>query len=86
MMRGGKRTHRIRRTGIACEQKSLAAAAAEVLSPAVAASTLFGHPFFSAKTLEGRRLSPYPFERMFAHIVKAHARYHPGSVARKRLS
>src|SRR5579863_8270615 len=86
MMRGRERTHWIRRTGIPAEQKSLTAAAAEVFSPAVAASTRFGHPFFSAKTLEGRGLSPYPFERMFAHIVKAHARNHSCSMAGKRLS
>src|SRR5580692_540651 len=85
-MRGRERTHWIRRTGIPGEEKSLTAAAAEVLSPAVAASTRFGHPLFSAKTLEGRGLSPYPFERMFAHIVKPHARNHSRSMARKRLS
>src|SRR5580692_2236146 len=85
-MRGRERTHWIRRTGIPGEEKSLTAAAAEVLSPAVAASTRFGHPLFSAKTLEGRGLSPYPFERMFAHIVKAHARNHAGSMTRKHLS
>jgi len=70
MMLGRECTDWIGRTGIAGEQKSLAAAAAEVLRPALAASTRFGHPLLSAKALEGRRLSPYPFQRMLAHIVK----------------
>src|SRR5580704_4524184 len=86
MMSGRKGADWIRRGAIPSDQKSLAAATAKVLRPALAASTRLRHPMLSPKTLEGSGLSPYPFERMFAHIVKAHARNHSRSMARKYLS
>ena len=52
MMGGRQGTGRIGCRGIAGEQQGLAAASAEIFGAAVATAAWFGHPFFSAKTLE----------------------------------
>src|SRR5271165_1568337 len=84
-MLGRERADGIRSAGVAGEQKSLAAAAAEILRAALTASTRFGHPLLSAKALERSRLSPNPFQRTLAHIVKAHAGNDSRRVTRKHL-
>jgi len=86
MVRGREAADWICRAGIARDQKSLAAATAEVLRPALAASTGFGHPLFTAKALERGRLAPYPLERTLANIVKGHPRNHSRGMTRKHLT
>src|SRR5271163_1093451 len=68
--------HRIGSAGVSGEQKSLAAAAAEILLAAIAGAAGFGHPLFTAKFLEGCGTLPDPTERVVADIIEAHAWNH----------
>jgi hypothetical protein len=75
----------IRRAGISSQQKCLATASAEVFRATITATARFRHPLLSAKSLESGGLSPYPFERILAHIIKAHSWNHARRMTGKRL-
>src|SRR5262245_9786916 len=69
-MAGRELTHRIGRIGAPGHQERLAAAAAEIDLPPVAAPARFGHPFRSPEALEDRSVKPHFRERRLPHVGK----------------
>ena len=70
---GAKRARRIRGGRVAGEQQSLAAATAKIFRALIATAAWFRHPFFSAKTLEGRdccQMNPRLRFRTFSKLCR----------------
>ena len=82
----GERTNRIRGRRIAGEQKSLAAATAEVARAAVAAPARFRHPAFIPEAVERRRVLPDPPQGVLAGVRELEARNHTGGMARQHAA
>src|SRR5229473_3841146 len=83
MVQGCQLADRIGRTRIARQQKGLAAAPAEIFFAAVARAAGLGHPLLATKFLKCFGTLPDPIERVFAHVVEAHARNHACRMTRQ---
>src|SRR5258708_17052130 len=86
MVQRRKLTNRIGSTGVARQQKSLAAASAKIYFTAVAGAAGLRHPVFAAKLLKSLGALPDPIERVFAHVVEAHTRNHARGMTRHRAA
>src|SRR4029453_11489683 len=83
VMLGGKSADRIGGGGIAGEQERLAAAAAEIDLPAVAAPAWLGHPRCFTKAPKDRRVEPDFRERRLSRAGEFQSRNLASALARK---
>src|SRR5262245_26497259 len=77
----GERTGGIGHGGVAGQMEGLAATAAEILGPAVAAPAWLGHPVFTAEGVECGRIGPDLAQRPVPDVVEADSRQRVGDVA-----
>src|SRR5206468_12830498 len=81
-----ERADRISGSGISCEERCLAPAAAEVLLASVASLARLLHPIFTAEFLECGGAFPDFAQAMVFHIFKREAGNHMCGVAGKRVA
>src|SRR5258708_17224872 len=86
MVQRRKLTNRIGSTGVARQQKSLAAASAKIYFTAVAGAAGLPPPVFAAKPLKSLGALSDPIQPAFPPRVEAHSRNHHPRLARPRAA